>query len=121
MSMLSSKCDGLRDRAHELRMFADGLSAPYIVPSTKETMGLSMQSAATELERAADTIWELRCKLAGVVDQQDEIERLQSENAKLRKLVSLYHYGATHEASPSDTLAWNCKVDSLRRELGMEL
>lgn len=46
--------------------------------------------------------------------------KLKAENAKLRELVSLYHYGATHEASPSDVLAWSAKVDSLRRELGIE-
>lgn len=46
--------------------------------------------------------------------------KVDSENHKLRELVSLYHYGATHEASPSDVLAWSTKVDSLRRELGIE-
>ena len=50
-----------------------------------------------------------------------QLDELESENTKLRELVSLYHYGATHDASPSDTLAWSCKVDSLRRELGIEV
>lgn len=52
---------------------------------------------------------------------QSELARLTDENARLRELVSLYHYGATHEASPSDVLAWSAKVDSLRRELGIEV
>ena len=60
MSMLTSQCDRLRDRAKELRTLAPGLSAPYVVPSTKETMALAMQSAASELEQAADAIEGLR-------------------------------------------------------------
>jgi len=107
MSMLSSKCDRLRDTATRVEIFLEGC-ADAIPMDTHE-----------QLRSAANTIWELSCKLAGTVDQREEIERLEDENANLRELVSLYHYGATHESSPSDTLAWSCKVDSLRRELGI--
>lgn len=90
MSALSEQCEVLRLWAKQLRE-----SEPIL---------------ASDLREAADTILNLR----------DTAQQAQSENAKLRKLVSLYHYGATHEASPSDVLAWSCKVDSLRRELGIE-
>ena len=119
--MLSSKYDRLRDRAHELRMFADGLSAPYIVPSTKETIGISMQSAATELERAADTIWELRRKLVHVVDQSEEVERLKAENAKLRDMLGKYirqaHLLAYDKGNPLTVGI----IEEDARELGIEV
>lgn len=67
MSMLGSQADRLRDRADELRMLAGGMDAPYIVPSTKETMALAMQSAASEMREAADTIESLSDKLQGVM------------------------------------------------------
>jgi hypothetical protein len=72
MSMISSQCDRLRERAATLRQgrWSDG------------------EDDATLMERAADTIWELRNKLSGVVDQQDEIERLEDENARLRSCLS---------------------------------
>lgn len=44
-------------------------------------------SFAREVRRAADTIWELRNKLAGVVDQSEENDALKAENAKLRELT----------------------------------
>ena len=58
--MLTSQCDELRDRAKELRMFARGLGAPYILPDTKETMAVAMDTAASRMEEAADTILTLR-------------------------------------------------------------
>ncbi|MBQ9000497.1 MAG: hypothetical protein IJ087_01435 [Eggerthellaceae bacterium] len=63
MSVLSVECKRLRDRADELRMLASGMDAPYIVPSTKLTMALAMQSAAFEMREAADTIESLRDRL----------------------------------------------------------
>ena len=42
------------------------------------------QATAPEVRRAADTIWELSCKLAGTVNQSEEIERLKAENASLK-------------------------------------
>ena len=73
MSMLSNQIERLWDMAKELRMLAPGLNAPFIVPSTKETMALSMQSAASEMEQAADTIERLRERL------QDEVLRGECE------------------------------------------
>lgn len=87
MSKLSSKCDELLDRAHELRMFADGLSAPYIVPSTKETIGLSMQSAATELERAADTIRDLHCKCSDLMGEREELSRRLEHATEMNSML----------------------------------
>lgn len=68
MSMLSAQADELRDRAHELKMLASGMDAPYIVPSTKETMALAMASAASEMREAADTIMSLRDRLQETVE-----------------------------------------------------
>lgn len=89
MSMLSDQCDNLHRAARTYRT-------------------LGNHSAANMLEGAADTIWELRCKLNDeqdenerlrvscstggevvfVHDLRDENDRLQAENAKLRELVA---------------------------------
>ena len=69
MSMISAQCD-------ELRNLALWLDDEFY------------DAEASKVRQAADTIWELRCKLAGVVDQQGEIERLKNENARLRELLS---------------------------------
>lgn len=87
MSMISSQCDELMDKAKLLRMHAEGLGAPYVVPSTKELMAMAMFDSATRMERAADTIWELRNKLAGVVDERERVRALQAENDALRDLA----------------------------------
>lgn len=73
MSMISSQCDELRKTADEL----DERAKAY-APTGRNVL-------SPMLRTAADTIWELRCKLAGVVDQRDEIEWLKAENAKLRE------------------------------------
>ena len=75
--MLSIQCDKLRERAKELRNLAQDPSVPYLVPSTKETMALAMTSAASEMESAADTIWELR----------ENVHRERAEADTLRELV----------------------------------
>lgn len=67
MSILSAQCDELRDKAKLLRGHADGLKAPYVIPSTKELMMLTMLDSATRMEEAADTIEELSAKLQGVM------------------------------------------------------
>ena len=77
MSMLSAQYDRLRERAKELRDLAPDPTVPYLVPSTKETITLAMQSAASEMEDASDAILSLR----------DRAQALQAENAKLRELV----------------------------------
>ena len=63
MSMLSAQCDELREKAKLLRIHVDGLSAPYIVPSTKELMAITMVDSAGRMEDAADTIESLRDRL----------------------------------------------------------
>lgn len=77
MSMISAQCDELRKTADEL----DEKAKAY-APTAHNTL-------SPMLRQAADTIWELRCKLAGVVDQRDEIERLKVENEKLRKYAKI--------------------------------
>lgn len=67
MSMLSNQRD-------TLLVMADALEDEY-------------PSFAREVRRAADTIWELRNKLAGTVDQSERITELESENASLRGAV----------------------------------
>lgn len=85
MSMISAQCDQLRERAKELCSLAPDPAVPYLVPSTKETMALAMRSAASEMEDAANTIWELRCKLVDIVA---DLQEALAENAKLRELVA---------------------------------
>lgn len=75
------------------------------------------QATAPEVRRAADTIWELRNKLAGVVDQSEEIERLKAESSKLRELCSELLRMA--ESSDPEWLHWPELHDELR-ELGVE-
>lgn len=89
MSMISAQCDQLRERAKELCSLAPDPAVPYLVPSTKETMALAMRSAASEMEDAADTIWELRCKLADMVDMRERARVAEAENEKLRELATL--------------------------------
>ena len=106
-SMLSAQVDKLSERAKELRSLAPDPAVPYLVPSTKETMALAMRSAASEMEDAADTIWELR----GMVHKErveadrlrEELEAvgtaaylygrddLKAENERLRELVRDYY------------------------------
>lgn len=90
MSMISAQCDQLRERAKELCSLAPDPAVPYLVPSTKETMALAMRSAASEMEDAANTIWELRCKLVDIVA---DLQEALAENARLRELVAdLWEY-----------------------------
>lgn len=102
-SMLSAQVDKLRERAKELRSLAPDPAVPYLVPSTKETMALAMRSAASEMEDAADTIWELRGMMhkerAEADKLREELEAvgtaaylygrddLKAENEKLRELL----------------------------------
>ena len=107
MSMLSAQIDELRERAKELRNLAPDPAVPYLVPSTKETMALSMWSAASEMEYAADTIWQLR----------DDLQRTNAEYAKLRELVrELYEM-----AYPEYPSAFDAAFAGRMRELGIEV
>lgn len=79
MSMLSAQCDELRSMA--------------------ESVGLAMPQAATLMMEAADTIWELRCKCAGMVDMRERARLAETENAKLLELVDYMTPIAWYEAS----------------------
>lgn len=68
MSLISSQVGELRFMAHML-----------------DTDG--HPSFAREVRRAADTIWELRNKLAGTVDQSERIAELETENENLLRTV----------------------------------
>lgn len=92
------ECDELREKARLLREHVDGLSAPYVIPSTKELMALTMLDSASRMEQAADTILELRDDLQrandAVQDAEhdesmawDRVRKAEAENAKLRELV----------------------------------
>lgn len=135
MSMISAQCDELRERAKELRNLAPDPDVPYLVPSTKEIMALAMRSAAGEMEDAADTIWQLRCRL---VDAEDRVRKsgelcklcdLADENAKLRELVadallSTKDYAEKHGGPSNAFDASDWRIVHLRsrgRELGVEV
>ena len=114
MSWISAQCDQLRERAKELCSLAPDPAVPYLVPSTKETMALAMRSAASEMEDAANTIWELRCKLVDIVA---DLQEALAENAKLRELVrDLYEM-----AYPECPSAFEAAFSDRMRELGIEV
>jgi len=71
VSMLSSTCDRLRERAKALRQgrWSDGAED------------------AKMMELAADTICGLSDKLTGMVDESERARVAEAENAKLRELV----------------------------------
>lgn len=119
MSMISAQCDELRERAKELRNLAPDPDVPYLVPSTKETMALAMRSAASEMEDAADTIWQLRCRLVDAEDRMRKSGKLcklcerEVENAKLRELLDYMTPIAWYAASERER--------DRMRELGVEV
>lgn len=76
--MISDQCDKLRDMADELARVTKGIRSG-VPASTWRGMTYVFEDAARSLRGAADTIWELSCKLSGVVDQRDEIKRLRAE------------------------------------------
>jgi CRISPR/Cas system-associated protein Cas10 (large subunit of type III CRISPR-Cas system) len=79
-----------------------------------------------QLRDAANTIWYLRCKLADMVDQRDEIERLKAENTELRRLVRTYrachdHVDACRGCSELPDCEALEKMRSIGREVGIEV
>lgn len=114
--MISAQCDELRKTADEL----DEKAKAY-APTAHNAL-------SPMLRQAADTIWGLRCKLAGVVDQSEEIKRFEEENAKLRELVRLMDRRITPISPCKSIPCGECPVkdecdreDELMRELGIEV
>lgn len=103
MSMISSQRD-------TLLVMADALEEEY-------------PSFAREVRRAADTIWELRNKLAGTVDQSERIAELEDENAKLRELTKAA-WGCVNRHVSCDEcrmVCCGCTLQSAMHELGIEV
>ena len=109
MSMISAQCAELRAMA--------------------ESVGLAVPKAATLMMEAADTIWELRCRL---VDAEDRVRKSgelcklcerEAENAKLREQVRAawrcIHSGLS--CSDCRLIAGGCTLQSAMRELGVEV
>lgn len=130
MSMLSAQCDELRAMA--------------------KSVGLAVPQAATLMMEAADTIWELRCKCADLMNEREEyvwtrefmdrmakhcgtkdcpslvayVEGLEAENAKLRELVR-YIMHQCNDGNPrcDECIGWNdgeCVALLRMRELGVD-
>lgn len=76
MSILSEQIKELREKAELLRGHVDGLTAPLVVPSTKELMALTMLDSANRMEDAADTIESMRGKLQDADVAYNDIEVL---------------------------------------------
>lgn len=94
--MISAQCDELR--------------------AMSESVGLAMPQAATLMMEAADTIWELRCKLGGMVDMRERARLAEAENAKLRELVAdLWEYIYIGTAQDGQ------RLHDRTRELGIEV
>ena len=120
MSMINGQCDELREKAKLLRMLAKGLEAPYVVPSTKELMAMAMFDSATRMEGAADTIWEMRNKLASVVDERERVWELQTENDALRDLA--YEMWGWMGRARHDGVIRGSEMDEIgRRAVGLGL
>ena len=80
--MISYQCDELRKAADELQGFEGNIHN-----FTWSEFYSTSRHTQQVLRSAADTIWELRNKLTGTVDQSEEIERLKRENAELKKAM----------------------------------
>ena len=78
MSMLSAQCDELREVADEVSKleYTDKVSVPWM-----------RNKLAPMLRTAADTIWELRCRLADMVDMRERARLAEAENAKLVEII----------------------------------
>lgn len=58
------------------------------------------------------------CGMLSVVSRH--INELESENAKLRELVTHYERPVTvHDVKPVEVLEWSVRCDALRKELGI--
>ena len=113
MSMLSAQIDRLRSHAD----LYDGTTKPEMA---KE---LQRPYLAQELREAADTIWELRCRL---VDAEDRVRKSgelcklcerEADNDRLRELVKSMYYDLTNMTVPPD---WVTDYEADMRELGVD-
>lgn len=96
MSMLSAQVEELRKAAQTYRT-------------------LGNHELELMLCDAADTIWGLRNRLAGMVDMREHARIAETENAKLRELVlDMVDYGEGADSGMADWFA------DRMRELGFE-
>ena len=82
MSMMSSQRDQLKETASKLRE-----NYAFVGFGGTVSRDQLIFDAAQQMDLAADTIWELRNKLAGVVDERERVRALQIENDALRDLA----------------------------------
>ena len=101
MSMISAQCAELRAMA--------------------ESVGMEMPQAATLMMGAADTIWELLCRLADAEDRVRKSSELcklcerEAENAKLRELCSKFA-----QVVANDDVTFRKLREIAKRELGYD-
>ena len=79
--------------------------------SADEWNGSNMFELARMCREAADTIWQLR----------DDLQRANTENAKLRKYVAWLEKWALDHASFGLSAEVQFELDMARRELGVEV
>lgn len=109
MSMISAQVGKLRERAKALRQgrWSDG-------PEDAKLM-----------EGAADNLWELHCKLAGMVDMRERARLAEAESAKLRKEFEMLveGYGSMSREHMQLTVEYSDALDKMDelRELARTL
>ena len=109
MSMISMQVDRLRDRAMRVEIFLEG-STDAIPTDTH-----------IQLRDAADTIWELRNKMCGMVDARERARVLESENAKLRAERDEWHRVAVSKQDIIDHMR-DARADNAKlRELAHDM
>lgn len=98
--------DELREKAKLLRAYADGLNAPYVVPSTKELMALTMLDSASRMEQAAYTIESLREKAQDNITERDEVYNAGFDNGVKACLQILEGYLAYPHSAAENIQKW---------------
>ena len=107
--MLSAQVDKLRE-----------LATRYDKLQVGEVRAVTMPSEMGSILRdAADTIWELRCKCAGMVDMRERARVAEAENVRLRELCAdLYAEMIEYSDAPHyNASVWAPKL----RKLGVEV
>ena len=114
MSMISAQIN-------ELREWADQLS------EHEDDLGVVVRAIVASMNEAADTIWELRCKLSDMVDERERARVAEAENAKLRELVRDLWNGMYCPTEPTEgcpSCAFNvddeCAFETRIRKLGIK-